>query len=298
MRATITLLAICLVYGLQGQVQDFDLTTFKTPDTEFQRLRLSPSASFFRNNDNFQSDNDLRLVLFGNYDKLLLTRKKNSISSAFSNFSFFNDDDSSNLELFASFSNLSQYYFQPKRFFELDYGLSANYDRFSSDGNSNNSTTLSVGVAPKIGFGRIENVSNARHSGVILKILEKEGLLKKTPSQEDMYLMAEEMTRIKNQRVIDFRFEDIYEFETMINFLVENGFVDPSDYKFFSVFQDAWRFEDFTIRQHGQNILIGTDSDITYSNSSGGSGSTFHRHLLDGEFIKEIARNNLSLIHI
>jgi hypothetical protein len=122
------------------------------------------------------------------------------------------------------------------------------------------SNSQRVDFTPKFGFGRIENVTNAWHTKSILEILQRENLLLRELSHDEITTLAEEMTRIKNTRVIDFRFDDIYEYEKILSYLFENGIADPNEYKFFSVFQDAWRYEAFRFRSQGSTLKIGPES--------------------------------------
>lgn len=300
MKTTITLLAICLVYGLCGQVQDFDYPTFKTPDTEFKLLRISPLASFSRSSNlNSTALRDFTARIDIDYFNQVLTRKKNSNFGLFTDLRYESSEgDNNDFTATIRANDALQFYFKPLRFFEFEYEAFASYTRSNEDGITESNNRQSVLIAPKIGFGRIENVRNAWHTESILKTLEGEGLLKKTPTKEEMYLLAEEIVRIKNQRVIDFRYDDIYEFETVINYLVENGFVDPTDYKFFSIFQDVWRFEAFTTRRHGSNLKLGLKTELTRSNFSPSSfSSNSESYGITGEYEKAISKKEWQFVY-
>ena len=73
--------------------------------------------------------------------------------------------------------------------------------------------------------------------------------------EDDIFITAG--SEIKNTRRVDFRHEEKYEREILLDYFVSNGLIDINDYRSITTLIDAWQFEDFITRQHGKTIEYG-----------------------------------------
>jgi len=263
-------------FSLDAQVEDYDISEFETPDYVFKSLLIVPDVSFLtRNYEDFQNGKtifDLGTSLDFNGFRYTRNRIGNTSARLTLNYDYDKyDDHSKHVLVFPNVSlSTEQYFYQEeKRFFKLDgrlYGFIV-----SNFGEPNSPNTayvdqrdLSLSASPKFGVGRYEIVNNAWHTRQILDILNKEGLLLKDPTHSEITELAEEITKLKNQRVIDFRFDRIFEYEQVVGEFISRGLVDPTDYRFFALFQDAWRYELFIQRRHGSTFALGPRSEVNY----------------------------------
>ena len=185
-----------------------------------------------------------------------------------------------------------------QRFFELGLTPEVNH-RFTwikrKDGVKSNLHDVSVnlGIPLYLGKGRIELVSDAWHAVEILEVLDKQQLLKRRISNEEIYGFASRIAEIKNFRNTDFRLERVAEFEALTKYLVDNEMVKTEDYRFFAHLLDAWEFEAFTQRFSGKEFKYGIVPDITLRNSSSKSSNlaVFEEGLFQIDFAARVEWN-------
>ncbi|MCD4819224.1 MAG: hypothetical protein K8S23_11090 [Candidatus Cloacimonetes bacterium] len=119
---------------------------------------------------------------------------------------------------------------------------SYSYDKKDSDyiGNSYN---IEFNPSITLGFGKIDNVYDARLAVYILQSLEDYKSLKTIPNDELIIEFAALITKINNERFIDSRDRAIYEFETLMNFLTSKDLVTTNNMaKVSALLYDNWKF--------------------------------------------------------
>jgi len=178
-----------------------------------------------------------------------------------------------------SFSNLSivnRYYFKDKFFFETDvYGNFVSSDRSQSKHYMSNDSLSSfrdkdietgIELPLKVGFGRLERVSDAAHAVYLLDALEKADRARESlSSRESIFELASLAAELKNKRFFDQRIRRIYELEALDSFLTENEHVSNEDIRYFSNLQDMWLYGGIYSRYSGSRFSVGISPGYTYN---------------------------------
>jgi len=101
------------------------------------------------------------------------------------------------------------------------------------------------------GYGRIENVTDARQSVYILDELQNSGYLTERLSDEAVDRLATEINRIKNQRVLDSREMAKYQLAALDSVLFASGKLKERNVGYFNIINDNWNYGANQNRQHG-----------------------------------------------
>jgi len=278
----LTLLSFCSLFiaTLSAQLDTYPLSEYLYPDIERQFLEINPDINISGNKFSFQGvtnthNNNSSIGLGATWSIIKNSRKdqENSVLRAGMDYIIHNkvNTQSSYSNVFSGFVDIDfdrRFFLKPKRFIEI--GANANYRDAESFINNEVFSLANVDVrgSPKFGFGRLEIVTDAWHAINILKNLQAEGLLKEELSHDEITALSEKISQLKNVRQLDLRFENIYEFEQLATYLIENDFVDPGDYRMFAVLKDGYDFEGFRVRQNGTAIKFGPDVGFFYNESS------------------------------
>lgn len=255
MRA-ILILILCILSSLtvNAQIDTYPLDQYKRPTLRRSTFVLDgyiDSDSGFRSN----SDNDasaLTVNLNSFYTKFKNDKKTQStiihLTRINTDIDFKNDE-----KQMTNLQHLSRY--SVRRFNEKNtfFGISPEIQIDSEIGSAFNSPERRVGTALPIGVGkgRIEIVNDAWLATSILEALKDEGKLKREPTHQEITYLAEEIARIKNARILDFRNKMIYELDEIYTYILNLGLVEESTLAF-AILYDAWRYEIFTSRSSGR----------------------------------------------
>ena len=100
-----------------------------------------------------------------------------------------------------------------------------------------------------IGIGRIEQVQDARQAIYLLDDLSKKGVLSRQLTNNEVFSLAQQMSKIKNKRFLDSRLRLIEEVTTIDAFFVNNGssFEEYIDSYFVTVLQKSYGMFQFEI---------------------------------------------------
>ncbi len=268
MKQLLPLVFILFGYSLTAQIDDYNIADYVTPDYTFQSLEINPSLVFRKGFlDQTTFDVDSRLSYF----REKLTRKNITTNE----FSLFVDylktksisDTTQRFNMLGDYYGKNQFFYKPKRFITLDLDGTLQYFESKSD------ETFYLGSAtlnlkPHWGMGRVERITDAWHTKEILKALRKKGLLKNEPTTEQLEALAIEITRIKTTRVIDFRFDQIYELEQLAALLHTDDLIDTESFSFFATLNDAWLYESYIRRRSGSSFQIGPTFETTLNRFS------------------------------
>jgi len=270
------LFILCLQFTAVGQSNNYDIASYIYPDVQRKTLSLQPFLNMFATNGGINRDYNtvaIDIPLFGS--ERLYNRKRQLdlsyiIDVGYNHFSKDTPFTRANNKFYGGLrTNIeNRFFFQPKRFFEVEANLLFDYNPdYYSAGENRNEIILDLNVSPKIGFGRTELVTDAWHAVAIVEELQKAGCLNKVLSSEEMNSLAQEISRLKNYRNVDLRLESIYEFEALVKHFIDNGYVDSDQYRFFALLDDFYDFEGFRTRLHGSQFKAGVDLGYEYTNN-------------------------------
>jgi len=246
-----------------GQLANYNISEYLYPDVSRTVFSILPDLNY--ENDKFYSDTkSSRLDLStGVYFKKLLNSRKKQTETAFSLTGIFTsilEDEVKN-----NYSQLGYAVFVKNRYFRkenryIELGFNSwgrqSLDWISKENKQAYNYSYHT-VSPRLGWGRIELVSDSWHAWSILRALEKQGYLKRELTNEEINQFAAEISRIKNFRNSDGRLEDIMEYKALFNYIVDNEIIDTKQVESFAILKDAYEFEDFTIRRSGNSFEIG-----------------------------------------
>ena len=260
-------LGILVLYSVigTGQESNYELGSYLYPDVQRRQFNISPSFEF--TNFGYSNSTTKRLSLRSNYSlfEFINSRKRQSRFSISGNVGYkdYSNDVSStpigfHLSNYISWTNRA--FFKEKRYFEIDLNAAYRYNDSSFSSDVSKPSFLDLSIAPKLGFGRMEFVSDAWHALELLRVLRKEGLLLIDPSEEQITQLANTLSQIKNFRNPDARLESIAEFEELCRFLIENGFCSAEEYGVFALIKDVYDFEGFVTREHGRTFAVGIEA--------------------------------------
>lgn len=285
----------CLTFA-NAQFNTFDLSKYKTADYARQMLTLSGdvSGSYSESksdgnnyyNKNFQPNFDIQYLLVKNKRKIQqkinagltlkpTTYSNNSSSSSFNNYYSRLRENRSDGSFY--FDSENRFYFKTNQFFEIRPGgnLFAYYRKADTKNVNNPNTneqsnsqrnldgyfTIPIGV----GFGRLENVEDARMAVLMLEDLYKNQKISKAITDEDILLFAEKITQLRNMRHFDARKRRIYEIQAVDSFLRNNTFSQSQDAAYFASLYDHWEYANNPFRLSGYRLTIGVDPNLDYS---------------------------------
>jgi hypothetical protein len=164
----------------------------------------------------------------------------------------------------------NRYYINSKFFLEVDVDVDLYADKRKEDAQKKSKEKyrrVDVKLPLSIGFGRIEQVQDARLALYILEEMDKSGRLKKEPSHEEILQLARELSAIQNKRMFDFREKLTYELVAADSVLQEMGLVEDSDAIYFGGLYDNLQYGDLQIRSAGSRWSIGVSPFLKNSDS-------------------------------
>jgi hypothetical protein len=266
----ITSLIVAGFFNLSAQETQIDLSKYKLPDMKRQTLEFEFDLNnSFNKNYYSTSEGDLS--------------RNNYLSSALDvYYSFFKNSVKWQQELYASFSiggsnneyrefgqidyayrslsssialsSINRYYFN-ELFVGFNPSLNTSYWRRNDESFGTHykdyTSRFNTYVPIHVGYGRIERVEDARQAAYIYNALVKKAKAKGGKSQEDLLMLAEKISQLKNERFFDSRNKKIYELEELDKYLKENGFIDEDDITYFATLEDMWEYGNSPSRWSG-----------------------------------------------
>lgn len=267
----------------EAQIDTFNISNFARPDLRRETASILPNFSFNnfyqKSENNDEQRNDFNFALGGNHiHTLFLNTKEKQFSRVVNTkmrISYFKSDVDQESSIFtlAPEINVNQ---NKKNFLNdnqqfSEFGINVSFQpAFTQRRSSSISKNFTIGqFNSKIEFpfyfgtGRIELVNDAWQAVTILEFLEKENLLDRSISTEEIQALAEEFSDIKNLRNTDNRLETIAEYERLVRYFIDNELVKPENYRFYAHLQDAWVFESFITRLSGKEIKYGIRPSVS-----------------------------------
>ena len=275
----------------QDEYTDFDIGKYFTPNIVRNQLEINLDLySDYSRNDYSYSDSDDRLdknsIFSGNisssFSHYLNTRKR--ISSLVVELSFKEDysslknkktfvSDNSTIEdkyvginsvnsLFLNWSN--KWYFS--KLIYMDYGI---YSRFSYNfkqgkiieqerDSIKKQKGFASNISPRlgIGYGRIENVQDARQAVYIVNALSKKKVLTRNLTNDELFELSQKISTVKNKRFLDSRLHLIDEVTSVDSFFVSNNLLADNGAAYFTTLYDMWQYGDLFARKSGYEISL------------------------------------------
>ena len=293
LKLTLLTLSVCLTTCAFAQYDDYLLKDYFNPNYQRQILDFNISGGLNNtslkegivNGSDFTDRTDLNFNGLFSADYNSITNSIKSQSTTYLGFSLGgdfaknNDYDSerfnknAHFNIGLNFRHRGYYYNANKQFLlvqptaTLHYNYNNNkYNTNSSDSKStvNNFQTLfSIGIG--VGLGRIEEVGDARQAIYILQELQKQKLLKKDLSAEQINELAQLITTVKNKRQFDSRIKLIEEITTVDSFFVANDFIDKDhSTAYFTTLYDNWQYANVS-RQSGNRFTVGVTPSGEYN---------------------------------
>ena len=297
------LLSILIISSASiAQVETFDLSKFKLPYLKYQSLNLNFNTSNQIQGDSWKDTSDYNfnysniysyLSLGGYYYMYLNTPNEQSIYSLGSDLYLYPysgnkriyDDKSTEQSYSTSInfhingSSRNSFYISSPLFIEVGPSLGINYSRNfnkslrkDDDGNTTfeyiskyNTPEINTSLEVGVGYGRIEQVTDAQMALFILKDLKKENRLTREPTHEEIYKFAELISQKRNQRFFDSRHRTIEEVKAIDSFLTSLGLSDQTDATYFTTIYDNWLYANNPYRASGFRVSGGPS--ISYNTS-------------------------------
>ena len=196
------------------------------------------------------------------------TGNNNTVSSKY--------DVASANHLDISWSNI--WYFS--KLFYLNYQIYGSVDyNYDYTQNKINSQSQSVDAIQKqnefifnlsprlgIGYGRLENVEDARQAVYIVNALSKRNILTRNLSNEELFELSQQISTVKNKRFLDSRLHLIDEISKVDSFLVERNLLSNTGAAYFTTLYDMWQYGDLFPRKSGYEISLLAYPYYTYDN--------------------------------
>jgi hypothetical protein len=272
----------------QNEYTDFDIGKYTTPDIVRNQLDINLGFNSYNSRTDYSyTDRDRRYEssnfvgnISSSFSHYVNTRKK--ISSLAGNLSFkgdyyssknkdtFINDNSTTVDnvsnsLQQNFLNLNwsnKWYFSKLIF--MDYGINSNISYNSTQNKIKNQTedsnekqkTFSLNISPQlgIGYGRIENVQDARQAVYIANALSKKRVLTRNLSNDELFELSQIISTVKNKRFLDARLHLIDEITSVDTFFEDNNLLADNGAAYFTTLYDMWQYGDLFTRKSGYEI--------------------------------------------
>lgn len=292
-------------FNTLAQEYGYDISMYYTPDIVRNSLdlnfnsygSLSNEATTYNpliyqgvSNDSLKNSN-INAQLYLTFSHIKNTRKLISAIQLTGNFNFYNTTDNPSNEvnnehrlnssnyLNINFSN--RHYYSSNHF--ISYGANSFFNYYITKDVTGNESVfsniyqndLNIGLNPSIGIGigRIEHVEDARQAIYILEELSKKGVLTRTLTNDEIFNLSQQISRVKNNRFLDSRIHLMEEIASVDSFFVRNSLLNKQDATYYTNLYDLWMNGANFSRKSGQSFEIsfipsGSRDKATYENMS------------------------------
>ncbi|NOU17052.1 MAG: hypothetical protein HOO91_05790 [Bacteroidales bacterium] len=283
------LLGMLVLIGFNSKAQFDNINLNKYKLTDFRYKSLSTNLNFnnegrYINSSTNSNQNNLSSNGGISYSSTSQSRKyygNQNISFGFNNnygkseVSSINTYSSSSNSLYLSASINNKFYISDKNFFAINFStyMSPSQSHSRQDNFTDVSKTLNNYffannmLSIQIGRGRYENVTDARLAIYILDDLVKQGRLSRSPNEDEVFELADFITKTLNKRVIDTRTKRIQEYVAVDSFLVSKGLTTKTDGLYFGIINDNWNYARSQSWQTGKSWFFGVSPILSYNNN-------------------------------
>ena len=119
-----------------------------------------------------------------------------------------------------------------------------------------------AGVSPAIGWGRIEDVTDARQTIYIIDALRENGVLNRDLSVQEMFEFSQLISSVKNKRFLDSRLHLIDELTTVDNYLKNKGVIADGGAAYFANLNDMWQYGALFERKSGYEVTFNANPGL------------------------------------
>ncbi|MDX9696281.1 MAG: hypothetical protein RBT49_10870 [Bacteroidales bacterium] len=285
MKKLLTILVILFTpFFMFAQLSSFDLSSYKLPDLSYHQLDFnldlngqnSVTDRKFRVSDDtylkfngISGNGNVSYSYYKNTEKLQLDQKVRTTFT--STFSEYKDKETLMNETYGYNGDLNilsenRIYFSTNFFLEtsLDFYSGSYYvhQYNAPETQQVQVNEFDVSIPVLTGFGRIEQVQDARLAIYIFDELSKLGKLAKTPTDEEVIQFSQFISKLKKERFFDSRLKNMRDIELIDSVLQSKGLVSTNDAKYYVTLNDQWNYAAQPIRNSGQRISFGINPEI------------------------------------
>lgn len=276
---------ICSVSVSAQDYKTYDISSYYTPDITRNSLYFTGNTTVNGKNQSNETSNNGNYSLYSNFTSVKDTRKMiRNISTSVSGSGSFDNYNSESLDNKKTESILAtgvgldaeyKLYGSKKKF--IDFALYA-YGNYNYNKVNNTSQGVSklfyrhtlnpiVSGHIGIGIGRLENVTEANQAVYLVEALTKNQILSTDLTHEQIFQLAQEMSKIKNKRFLDARLRQMAEVSHIDSFFVSNKLLKESGARYFTNLYDIWINGANFLRNSGQTIelIVKTAFNENYS---------------------------------
>lgn len=306
-----------LSFNASAQEYKYDISKYYTPDIVRNQLDLSVSSSGSLNSTlNTSNDNAINGNLNANFSNYVNTRKLirtinanlllNGSASSENNLTTGINQQSGHFYNSAGVGTTYQLFNPTNKFLSfggnINYGYNISSNKIDSLNKADivkyNLLSSNLNLYIGVGFGRIENVTDAQQAIYLLEAFSKNNVLGRDLSNNEIFNLSQEISRIKNKRFLDARLHLIDEVSHVDSFLVANNLIKKSDANYFTTLYDIWLYGDRFERKSGQSIELRFTPNIRFDNSYSKIAYEFTNHSdLEGKGNSLYSNYNISLIY-
>jgi len=282
MKKNILIILLFTSTFLNAQISDYKISKYKTPYYKRNSLDFSVYDAF-ANGKSFETDS-LRTQNSLNSDIYfysIYNKKKYCGEQIFKLSTPYNYDKSNLLQtlvysLGLDFQSSNKIYLVKKLFFiqTFDYKINYYYDKSLDNRTIINSSyivnqvykskMLNLDNNTGFGYGRVENVEDARQTLYILDELQKQNRLKRQPTEAEIKEISEFITLQNNKRFFDSRIQKIEDLTLLDSVLNEKGLIEKSDATYFTTLMDMWNYGSQFQRKSGFEFFISVNYGFDY----------------------------------
>jgi len=275
----------------------FDIKQYSLPDLEYRNLDVggalySSSGNYQNSIPSFSYSSEGKIIDLTGDVWLRYYKTKNSLKSQIQNSQILStglrynkSDGFSQIDLIDSsysskiFSIRPDYrssyaakFFSPgKWFFKISYEIDARMDRTTGVYTTPpyNSNYIYANIAPGFGFGkgRVEEVTDYWHTIRMLKDLQRAGVLSHIPSSEEMSILVKSISKIRNNRVLDYRLKRKEDIRLLAKTLDENKLITDKSIDYYNSIFDMWFYGNNGKRYSGYEAGIHLIPAVNFQNS-------------------------------
>ena len=286
----------------KNEYADFDIGKYFTPDIVRNRLDVNLDFQSYNSRYDYsypdrESKSEYSSIngnISSYFSHYVNTRKRISSLSGYlwlrSNYNSskskltYTDDNSNNTDNASSsyqqnpslYLNWSNKWYFSKLFF-MDYGINSNISynftqnktKNQSEDSNEKQKAFSVNISPQlgIGYGRIENVQDARQAVYIANALSKKKVLTRNLSNEELFELSQIISTVKNKRFLDSRLHLIEEITSLDSFFEDKDLLADNGVAYFTTLYDMWQYGDLFSRKSGYEISFLVRPYYNYRNS-------------------------------
>ncbi|MCL2597949.1 MAG: hypothetical protein FWD66_09945 [Paludibacter sp.] len=185
--------------------------------------------------------------------------------------SYYESNTSSEYDNVVSANHLGMYWVNKwyfSKLFYLNYQINGSVDyNFTQNKTKNQSQAIDANQKQKefvfnfsprlgVGYGRLEDVEDARQAIYIANALSKRNVLTRKLSNEELFELSQKISTVKNKRFLDSRLHLTNEISTVDSFFVEKNLLSNTGAAYFTTLYDMWQYGDLFPRKSGYEVYF------------------------------------------